>query len=710
MLNEMPDRDNVPDTTGSSPSPDHGTGGPMDDNRFWTRRAQEIYRTASNYFDMNVRQRIIQDVRQFQSQHPLGSKYFSDVYKLKSKMFRPKTRAAIRKSEATAAAAYFSTEDVVAVRPLDDNDPLHQAAAAMHKALLQYRLTRPHPHGLPWFLTCMGAFQEAQAVGVVASYQTWDKELDRPDIKLLPVENYGFDPAADWRDPVNTSPYFYITWPMYVKDVVARMQSGAWLPASAGTILSAATQHANDSIRQQREERTDSTDSATSLKEYQVVWVHENFENLPGIGDVVYFTLGTQHLLSKPVLVEERYPQGRPVVCGFCIVEAHKIYPSSKSTLTRGPQEEINEVANLRLDSVKMILNKRYIVKRGQQVDIRSLTRNIAGSVTLANDPNGDVRVVTTDDATASSYQEQDRLNLDFDDTAGAFSGSSVQSNRNLNETVGGMNIISANANQISEYELRTFTETWVERVLRQVVVLEQAFETDRLVLELCGRQAGIAKQGFSRATDELMLQDVLLTVGVGVGATNPQTQLERFLFAMKSLAMLLGANFLQRPLTPQEEEIVKEVFGKCGYKDGMRFFTLAKEGENPKVTALMQQVTSLQEALKMKNPPEVVAAQVDKLKSETALNEVKAMLTRIESLFSSMQTAQVAVTTPGATPVADAIAASAGFEDQNGPPAVPVVPQQQLPQAIPQNTSPLFPAHADRGMMRGIERMGVAQ
>ena len=73
-----------------------------------------------------------------------------------------------------------------------------------------------------------------------------------------------------------------------------------------------------------------------------------------------------------------------------------------------------------------------------KRVNLRSLVRNIPGSFTLMDDPEKDVQVQETQDVTSSSYAEQDHLNLDFDDVARAFSGSSVQSNRNLNETVGG--------------------------------------------------------------------------------------------------------------------------------------------------------------------------------------------------------------------------------------------------------------------------------
>jgi len=701
---------------------------------FWLNLARDAYSGSASYFDTNVRNRMIDDIRQFQSEHPAGSKYHTDAYRLKSKLFRPKTRSAIRKNEATCASAFFATEDVVNVRPMDDNDQGQMAAAEIHKALLQYRLTKPKPHGLPWFLTVLGAYQDAQTVGIVASFQEWVKndlkKIDRPDIKLLPVENYRFDPAADWRDVVDSSPYFIILWPMYVKDVKARMArkilaseefendlglmetreievednaGRPWAYCNDNVILSA-SQQTHDTIRMTRENRTDSKNANAALSDYTIVWVHQNFVEVDG-QDVTYYTLGTNHLLSSPVAVTDVYPQGRPVVVGFSIIEAHKTYPSSVPSLTRDTQGEINDVANLRIDNIKLVLNKRHIVKRGAQVDLRSLTRNVPGSVTLANDPNGDVRFVTTDDATSSSYQEQDRLNLDYDDLCGAFSGSSVASNRKLNETVGGMNILTAQANQVSEYQLRTFTETWVEPVLRQLVILEQMYETDERILALVGSQVDLEKYGFNEISDELIMQDTILNVSVGVGATNPQTQIERFAFGMSTLAGILGPQFMQKA---KAEEIVKELFGKLGYKDGKRFFEMGDEEEqDPRLAEAMQMIEQLKAALAAKNPPEVVAAQVAKLAAEQELLKEKAINERVTALFSAMNTAQVAVQTPGVTVVADSIAKSAGFVDQDGAAIYPQnVPAQAIPEAaqMATNTSPNFPARPEQGMLTGIE------
>ncbi|CAB4211925.1 hypothetical protein UFOVP1419_53 [uncultured Caudovirales phage] len=676
-------------------------------DRFWLQLASTAHTTSSNYFDTAIRNRIIQDVRQFQSIHPEGSKYFTDSFTLKSKLFRPKTRATIRKNEATASAAFFSTEDVISIRPENDDDEVNRMGAQFIKGLMQYRLTRPKPHGLPWFITCIGAYQEAETCGVVASHQDWLKDKDRPEIRLLPIENVKFDPAADWRDPVDSSPYLIIEWPMYVIDVKAKMRSGEWREYNEQAII-AASKNTTDTIRMTRENRgiDPKEQGGGGQTDYMIVWVHENMIRVDDM-DVRFFTLGKERMLSKPELVTDRYPWGRPVVIGFTILEAHKAYKSSKPSLTRDVQIEMNDVANERRHAVRLANEKRYIIKRGRNVDMTSLVRNVPGSITLADDVN-DVRVITTDDATASAYQEQDRLNLDFDDLAGTFSGSSVASNRKLNETVGGMNLLSANANQVSEYDLKVFTETWVEPVLRQVIVMEQSLETNPKVLQMAAAKAGVTPEQMSdELFTALIRQDVLLTCNVGVGAVNPMFQLEKFLKAMTSLTAILGPDALHRPLSDQEMEVAKEIFGKCGYKDGARFLMKREQNEDPEKMKLLQQVEELQKALQAKNPPEVVAAQVAKLTSEKDLNDVRAMVQRVEALYASMNTAQTAVQVPGVAPVADAIAKSAGFVDQDAGPIYPAgVQQQQIPPdaQIPQNTSPMFPANAASGAMDGIE------
>lgn len=644
----------------------------------WLSLARDAYQSSNSYFDASIRNGVEADLRQFQGQHPQGSKYLAESSRGRSKLFRPKTRAVIRKNEAAAAEAFFSSNDVLSVRPEDDNDDLQRASAAVMQELLQYRLTKT----IPWFLLLIGAYQDAMAVGVVASYQYWEfnpkKKIDRPAIRLIPVENLRFDPGADWTDPVGTSPYVIELIPMYIKDVKARMQrvdpktgEAKWHQLDDAVIATAAKSY-GDTIRQQREGqgRIDSKYQTQANNQFNIVWVHKNIIEIDEV-DYVYYTLGTEHLLSDPQPLEQAYFHGkRPYVVGCSILETHKIYPSSVPRLTKDVQAEINEVANQRIDNVKLALNKRYFAKRNKQVDLRSVTKNVPGSVTLMQDTD-DVKVVEFNDVTGSSYKEQEILNLDFDDVAGSFSTSSVQSNRKLNETVGGMRLLDTNANQVSSYQLRTFVETWVEPVLRQLVALEQYYETDEVLIGLAGQAAKIVQRyGIDAVTDDMLMQQFTLNVNVGLGATNPMDQLKQFVDGMTALRdMLADGTLINFGLNV--EEVIKELFGKLGYKDGARFFDM--DDQNPQVAQLKATIAELQAQLQAKVDPRLLEAQIRKIDAEIASlgvrdtkDKAQAVKTGVEAAFSAMQAGEVIAAVPQVAPIADEVMKAAGYTVPN--------------------------------------------
>lgn len=636
----------------------------------WLELAQAAYTGSTTYFDTAVRGQVLANLRQFQGQHPQGSKYMSDAYRARSKFFRPKTRAAIRKNEAIAAEAYFSTEDVVSTAAGDPDNNMQVASAEVLKALLQYRLTKPG--SIPWFVTLVGAYQDAMVQGIVCSYQYWEynqtKKIDRPCIKLRPIENIRFDPSADWDDVIHTSPYFIEMIPMYVKDVVARMSivdaktgTTKWNRASPEQLLAASTQF-SDIVRLQREQgRVDPRLSTSSITSFSVVWVHRNIVEVDG-EDYVYHTLGKVLLLDKPRRIGEVWFHGkRPYVIGFSVVETHKTYPTAPVGLTKDVQAELNQNANQRMDNVSFAMNKRYFVKRTGQVDLRSLQRNVPSAITMMNDPTDgkDVRVVDTPDVTRSAYEEQDRLNLDFDDLMGSFSQSSVQSNRKLNETVGGMQMLTKDASQISAYQLRTFNETWTEPVLEQLKELEQRYETDVIILALAGKKAQLFERfGVSEITDELLLQDVTINVGVGVGATNPHDRLKSFIDGLTAVKDLLADQTLER-FGINTAEIFKEVFGMMGYRDGKRFLP---DNADPNMLAMQKTVQDLQQQLAMKQPPEVIAATVKKLQAETRRIQAQTVKEGVEGVYSAVQTAEVITAIPAVSPVADKVLQGAGY------------------------------------------------
>ncbi|MBF0423694.1 MAG: hypothetical protein HQL73_11955, partial [Magnetococcales bacterium] len=529
----------------------------------WVQMAQEAYETSRDWMEQNLRRQWRRNLAHFRSRHPDGSKYHAELYRRRSSLFRPKTRNALRRNEAHAAAAFFQNSELVSLEPRDDSDPRQLASAEVFKEILHHRLNKD----IPWFQTVIGAFQDAMVHGICVSKQTWDyveqwqevetvltdpetgtiipdaqglpmvhrhmeavKMVDRPRIELLEPENIRIDPGADWRDPIQSSPFVIHIIPMRLDEIKQRMNDG-WRFIDDDAILNAATETEafNESIQNQRLDRVPTSPRRT-IRDHSILNVHENFIRRDG-RDWVFFTLGSQLLLSDPVPATEVYPHGRPFVMGTCIIEAHRLYPAGLVELAQDLQSAINEVQNQRFDNVQLVLNKRYFARRGSGVDLKSLTRNVPGSVTMMNNPESDVVVHQTPDVTSSAYDEQQMLNADFDSAIGTFDQGSVNVNRMLNETVGGMNILSADANLTTEYLLRVFVETWAEPVLRHLVKLEQHFETDDMILGMAGQRSPLVQRfGFNPIEDRLLEQELTVRINVGIGATNTHNRLARFL------------------------------------------------------------------------------------------------------------------------------------------------------------------------------------
>lgn len=665
--------------------------------------ARDAFSGSTTYFDANIRPDLERNLRQFQGKHPAGSKYLSESYRSRSAFFRPKTRAMVRSAEASVAEAFFSTSDIVAIDPAQETDDYQMASAEIVRSLMQYRLAGNGPHAVPWFQTVIGAFQDAEVQGVVISYQEWDMNRDRPSVTLIPRENFRYDPSADWTDPVNTSPYLIWLRPMYVKDIKKRIKEKKWNEMTDAQILGAAKRYADTTKMLRDGDKTDSTDAITSITPYTVVWVHQNVLEDED-GDVMFYTLGTEHLLSQPEPLATQHAHGRrPFVLGKTVIEAHRNDPQSEVHLVRDVQALTNEIANQRIDNVKFAMNKRYFVRRNRQVDIRALTRNVPGGVTLLTNPEEDVKVVDTPDVTSSAYQEQDRANMDFDEVSGNMSQSSVQANRRLNETVGGMEILSNDANKVRAYSIKTFIETWVEPVLRQLVLLEQYYETDTSVLAFASSKSDLFQQlGLDSITDDLLMRELTLSVNVGMAATSPSQKINNLLTGINGVKTALSDGVLAQ-YGVDAQEVIKEIFGALGHKDGGRFFKFDGEGD-PRVAQLEQQIQQLQQALEAKNPPEMVAAEVELKKAQTKKTLAEAVTKNVEGMFSGTQAASNIAVQPAVAPLADQLLRSAGFIDQDAAPIVPSIPEGIAVLPPETNTNPLTPANPATGMNLGIE------
>jgi hypothetical protein len=610
----------------------------------WLKLAREHFDSSTDFLDDSIRGEWENALYRFHNQHPPGSKYASKAYKHRSKIFRPKTRSLSRRSEAKTARALFSNTDLIDVRGQNRGSAKQAEAARYRKALLQYRLE----HSIPWFLTVQGARQDTFNYGICLSLSTWKYEVeeevvpemdpmtgepmrdedgtelgrsvlrvtaDKPDIQLHPPENLRIDPNCDWRDPINTSPRITLMMPMKAQAVIERMTrenpvtgSPEWREYSLAEVLAASQDKSlNEVIRQARtgRNRQDPMDLVQGT-EYSDVWVHLNIIRQEG-KDYAFYSLGNRLMLTDPAPVEEILPLGRDsLTFGFSIVESHRAYPIGGNKLAAPMQSETNDIANQRMDNVKLALNGRYLLRRGAQIDTSALMRSVPGGGVMTGDVDKDVRELKYPDVTGSSYQEQDRLTQEMDELTGNFSSSSVQANRSLNETVGGMNMLMGDASEVAEYELRTFVETWVEPVLRKLDKLIAMFETDETIKSVCAENADIMGYGTTEELDALLDDEMVVSVNVGMGNTNPQQRLQQFQMIIGGVASIPE---LAQRLNPME--IGKEVFSLGGFNDSERFFRSDEE------------MQKLQEAA-AQNQPQDTSLQVAQLKAQASLQETQ--------------------------------------------------------------------------------------
>jgi hypothetical protein len=597
------------DTTSSEGSPD------------WLKIARGAYRASTNYFDANYRKMFEDGIRAFNNQHPTDSKYNAPAYDKRSKLYRPKIRSVIRKNEAAAAAAFFSNMDVVSVSAGDQTDKAQIASAEINKELMQYRLTKT----IPWFQTVLGGLQDAQTVGAAVAHIYWDtSDKDIPCVDLLPIENFRFDPSASWIDPVNTSPYCIQCIPMYAMDVKAKMNSGEWFRLEIN--IAQASNMDSTRVARNTNKEDPMSQSARGVTDYDIVWVQRHIHRREGV-DWDFYTLGEHSLLSEPVPLKETTFHGRrPYVMGCCILETHKVIPSGVPQLGKGLADETNEIANSRIDNVKFALNKKWFAKRGVDVDLAGLVRNVPGGIVLMNDPINDVREVTWPDVTGSSYQEQQNINLDMDELLGNFNPAGLMMNGAGNAPARNMALTNQANGTLVEYLIRVYVETFVQPVLRHLVLLEQHYETDTVILGLCAKKAQLYQRfGVDQITDELLNQEVTLTVNVGMGATDPTQKLQKFLAAFTAYS-----NALKNP-TPGVNmvEVGKEIFGHLGYSDGSRFFTV----DDPQVISLqgqLQQAQQIIQQLQAKIAEKNTAHQVGIMKNRET-QQTKLAITNIQ-------------------------------------------------------------------------------
>lgn len=628
------------------------------------QKATDIYVNSRDYMDSNITLGWERNLYHFRGEHGPATPYVRRDWK-RARTFRPKTRANVKAQEAAHAAAAFATQDYLDAKAVDPTNEQQVISAAINKALLQTRLEL-----VPWnwFVTAQGAYQDTKNYGVCISHQYWRYETvkevvpafddsgkpimaktpdgqywpmgeererttyDMPVVDLIPPECFLFDPMCDWRNPTQTSPYLCYLVGMYAGDVMTRMSEmqdktgqPLWRKYSLAQILAAARENIDNRTRRAREghHRVDPANgNDKASQEFTMVWAHLNICREGGI-DVAWWTLGTQLVLTDPVPLTLMYPHlqagERPFTIGFSSLETHRNYPDGDVAQIAPLQEEINSIANQRLDNVRLVLNKRYFIRRGSQMDLDALMRNVPGGGVMTNDPEKDVQVINTPDVTSSAYQEQDRLSQDLDDLVGGFGQGSIAAGGKQMDRAGSMDVLQGAAGAVQDYSIKLFFETWMEPVLRQLVRLEQMYETDHTILAIAAKKTPLwQRYGTDLVTDELLQQNLAVSINVGIGNTDPVKRVQKLTFGVTQVVQLPD---MQRRV--KSMEIANEIFGALGYKDASRFFMNDQELTDhmkttppppppPEIAIKMQELQQRGQEAKQRNDREVSRDKMD--------------------------------------------------------------------------------------------------
>jgi hypothetical protein len=604
---------------------------------------------ASFYSDQINRRAWERAYKAYRQQHFTGSKYTTPDFRNRSKLFIPKTRSAVRKDLAATSASMFGSIDPIECAPGNESDPRQAGAAAVIKELVNYRTdaARGSRAAMPWFLTVMGARQTSLMTGFCVSKQSWKLELrkkgvedfdddetgearqrdvwvphiDRPDCQLIPPENVTIDPACDWTNPAQDSAYLIIKYPMRI-DEIRRHQQDPRRPWNKikDSVLRSAGEGAKmeaAAIRRARDSGLDRYEHSDGNQTFDVIWVYESFIRTAG-EDWHFFSVGDKAMLTDPAPVYEVYPEQdgeRPITIGYGSFEAFCVFPMAAVESWQMLQQETNDVRNLVMDAFKQNVMPVTKVVRGKNIDLDQLKRRGQGSSIMVQNKD-DVSWERPPDVPAVAQAIKQQLDIDFDDLAGQANYGTVQDNNALGKTLGGLKLAAGAANAVQEFDLRVWIETWAEHVIRQIVKLEQFYESDPIVLGIAGENAQLfIKHGVNEIDDELLENNITVRVSVGLGAGDPQQRLQKFQAAATVAMPLLAMDprFASGEMQIDGEAVMKEAFGGgAGFRDGGKRFIKKGEPKGPDPAA--------QAAVKAEGDEKAAGAELKKAQAKAAI------------------------------------------------------------------------------------------
>lgn len=451
---------------------------------------------------------------------------------------------------------------------------------------------------------------------------------DRPMSRLFSPDLVIRDPGADWLNQAQESAYIGLMHAMTIGDVKAlaadpqnKTKAFLFRDVPEDQLLQARIGGATTPVVQARESSNTQNrlQTTTGITDFDRIWAIEWFVRFRG-QEYVYWTAGSSAMLSDVYRVEDVYPEQngeRPIVIGLGNIQPHKIDPMSMVQSVMPLQQEMDDLANMRLDGVKESIRPLTFIVRGKNIDGRAIQAR-SGDTAVYVTSKDDVSFDRPQGPSMESYQELNQLTLDFDDTVGQFNNASVSSNRQLNETVGGMKLINANANIVGDFDLKVWMETWVDPVLRQLVRLEQYYEDDKVILMMAAEKAQLYKRyQISTITPELLAHELSVSVSAGIGNADPMVKLDKFAKVAGIAISLMGDQIKDRA---KQDAIIDELFGAAGFRDASKRFFHEGDQTDQRIVTLQSHLQELQTQLEQNDAELENKTQNERIKSATQL------------------------------------------------------------------------------------------
>lgn len=150
-----------------------------------------------------------------------------------------------------------------------------------------------------------------------------------------------------------------------------------------------------------------------------------------------------------------------------------------------GLQLELNTKRNQRLDNVSLVINRMWLLQRGALDDLRQL-HSRPGGVIVVNDING-LQPLPSPDVTSSSYQEEDNIKNDMQNTSGV-SDYIRGSQTTYRHTATEVKIKSDQSNTRFEFNFKLMAEMGLKRIAGMVIQLDQQFMDQERTVRLIGK------------------------------------------------------------------------------------------------------------------------------------------------------------------------------------------------------------------------------